>query len=76
MSGINKELLEALEECLPCIGWVGFSDEELVREHELGNGYAEIILRARRAIAKARGHITIPVTQSAIDAASQEEEEK
>lgn len=28
------------------------------------------------AIAKARGHITIPATQSAIDAASQEEEEK
>lgn len=49
------DLLEALEECLPCIGWVGFSDEELVREHELGNDYAMPILRARLAIAKARG---------------------
>ena len=49
-------LLEALEECLPCIGWVGFSDEELVREHELGNGYAMPILRARNAIKKARAN--------------------
>lgn len=49
------DLLEALEECLPCLGWANDSDEEVQREHELGNGYAELILRARAAIAKARG---------------------
>lgn len=49
------DLLEALEECLPCLGWENDSDEEIQREHDLGNGYAELILRARAAIAKARG---------------------
>lgn len=49
------ELLAALEECLPCLGWQHMPDEEIQREHELGNGYAEIILRARAAIAKAKG---------------------
>lgn len=48
------ELLEALEECLPCLGWEHESDEELQREHELGNGHAELIIRARAAIAKAK----------------------
>lgn len=49
------DLLAALEECLPCLGWEHDSDEEIEREHELGNGYAELILRARAAIAKALG---------------------
>lgn len=49
------ELLASLEECLPCLGWEHDSDEEIQREHELGNGYAELILRARAAIAKAKG---------------------
>lgn len=48
------DLLSALEECLPCLGWEHDSDDELKREHEQGNGYAELILRARAAIAKAR----------------------
>ena len=48
------DLLSALEECLPCLGWAHDSDEELRWEHEQGNGYAELILRARAAIAKAR----------------------
>ena len=47
------ELLEALIECLPCLGWEHDSDDEIQREHELGNGYAELIIRARAAIAKA-----------------------
>lgn len=49
------ELLAALEECLPCLGWEHDDLEELQREHELGNGYAELIIRARAAIAKAKG---------------------
>lgn len=49
------ELLAALEECLPCLGWEHDDLEELQREHELGNGYAELIIRARLAIAKAKG---------------------
>lgn len=49
------ELLASLEECLPCLGWQHMPDEEIQREHELGNGYAEIIIRARAAIAKAKG---------------------
>lgn len=49
------ELLASLEECLPCLGWECDDIEELQREHELGNGYAEIILRARAVIAKAKG---------------------
>lgn len=48
------DLLSALEECLPCLGWEHDSDDELRWEHEQGNGYAELILRARAAIAKAR----------------------
>lgn len=49
------ELLASLEECLPCLGWEHDDLEELQREHELGNGYAELIIRARAAIAKAKG---------------------
>lgn len=51
-----EDLLAALEECLPCLGWQHMPDEEIRREHELGNGYAEIILRARAAIQKAKAH--------------------
>jgi len=49
------DLTNSLEECLPCLGWQHMPDEEIQREHELGNGYAEIILRARKAIALAKG---------------------
>lgn len=49
------DLLNSLEECLPCLGWQRMPDEEIQREHELGNGYAELIIRARAAIAKAKG---------------------
>lgn len=51
----SGDLLAALEECLPCLGWESDDLEELQREHELGNGYAELIIRARAAIAKAKG---------------------
>lgn len=51
---VNAELLAALEEILPLAGWANSPNEELHREHELGNGYAEPILRARAAIAKAK----------------------
>lgn len=49
------DLLESLIEVLPCLGWECDDLEELHREHELGNGYAELIIRARAAIAKAKG---------------------
>lgn len=49
------DLLASLEECLPCLGWEHDDLEELRREHELGNGYAELIIRARSVIAKAKG---------------------
>lgn len=49
------DLLNSLGECLPCLGWRNMPDEEIQREHELGNGYAEIILRARKVIALAKG---------------------
>jgi len=49
------ELLASLEECLSCLGWQHMSDDEMQREHELGNGYAESVIRARAAIAKAKG---------------------
>lgn len=62
MSGINNELLEALESL------VLFSKPTKTNSAALSNAYS--------VIEKARGHITLPVTQSAIDAASQEEEEK
>lgn len=48
------DLLNSLEECLPCLGWQHMPDEEIQCEHELGNGYAEIILRARKVIALAK----------------------
>lgn len=49
------DFLEALIECLPCLGWQHDDLEELQREHELGNDYAQLIIRARAAIAKAKG---------------------
>lgn len=51
--GEVASLLASLTECLPQLGWKNYSDEELRREAELGNGRAPIILRARGAIAKA-----------------------
>lgn len=51
------DLLEAIKECLPSMGWRNMSDEELEHEHELGNGFAKPILRARAAIRKAEGNI-------------------
>lgn len=51
------DLLNALKECLPSMGWRTMSDEELEHEHELGNGFAKPILRARAAIRKAEGNI-------------------
>lgn len=50
------DLLASLEECLPCLGWEHDGIDELQREHELGNGYAELIIRARAAIGLAKGH--------------------
>jgi len=55
LNDLKVDLLNSLEECLPCLGWKNMSDEYIKREHELGNGYAELILRARFAIAKAKG---------------------
>lgn len=55
LNDLKVDLLNSLEECLPCLGWRHMPDEEIQREHELGNGYAEIILRARKAIALAKG---------------------
>lgn len=52
-----SDLLNALKECMPCMGWRNMSDEELEHEHELGNGFAKPILRARAAIRKAEGNI-------------------
>ena len=66
ISGINNEemlanatliaaapdMYEALKELLPCVGWSNFTDAELQREHELGNGAAIKIMKARAALAK------------------------
>lgn len=48
------DLLRALEDILPSIGWANYSDEELLDEAAKGNGTAPHILNARAAIAKAR----------------------
>lgn len=55
LNDLKVDLLSSLEECLPCLGWQHMPDEEIQREHELGNGHAEIIIRARKAIALAKG---------------------
>jgi len=55
LNDLKVDLLNSLEECLPCLGWEHGDLEELQREHELGNGYAELIIRARKAIALAKG---------------------
>ena len=69
MSGINNEiggldLLSAAERVLAKLDHPEYFVTSMDTE----------ILRA--AITKVRNYITLPVTQSAIDAASQEEEEK
>lgn len=48
----HNELVEALTELLPCVGWSNYSDKELQQEDDLGNGVAIKILRARTALAK------------------------
>jgi len=47
-------LIEALQDCLRVMGWSNYSDEELRHEHDLGNGVAQIILRARATIEAAK----------------------
>ncbi len=37
----------ALAECLSTMGWANYTDDEIRREAELGNGKAAVILRAR-----------------------------
>lgn len=70
MSGINKELLEALERLVIAAENIG---GEHVTEHQQ---LLDQVENSYRVIFKARSHISLPVTQSAIDAAIQEEEEK
>lgn len=56
-------LRDALRAVLPLLGWTSYSDDELLHEHELGNGAALPILRARYAIAKADGNKMILPSQ-------------
>lgn len=49
------DLYEALKALLPDSGWANYSDDELRREAELGNGRALLLLAARAALAKAEG---------------------
>uniref|UniRef100_A0AAU6W2I7 Uncharacterized protein n=1 Tax=Pseudomonas phage Touem01 TaxID=3138548 RepID=A0AAU6W2I7_9VIRU len=51
----RDELLVALEDLLPCVGWVNEPDENMRAQDRLGNVHAAPILKARAAIAKAKG---------------------
>lgn len=51
---IKGALVEALQDCLRSMGWSNYSDDELQREHDLGNGTAQVILRARAIIEAAK----------------------
>lgn len=51
----HEAMVEAMEALLPSVGWSNYDDDELRREHELGNGKAKKILAARAALKLARG---------------------
>ncbi len=47
----NQDAVRAsLEELLSRSGWANLTDDDLWREHELGNGMAMVLLRARAAL--------------------------
>lgn len=53
MTDLENELLAALKECGPCLGWWNLSKEKLLEEERLGNELAPILMRAKAAIEKA-----------------------